>query len=54
MIMIGIKRGLYSNKQVKGQAHAVGLLSVHPAKQGLVQSFSVYIDTFFVCTGLLY
>ena len=23
----------------------------HPAKQGLVQSFSVYVDTLFVCTA---
>src|SRR5699024_10781075 len=53
MIMIGIKRGLYSNEAGQGTgAHAAGAAEVsHPAKQGLVQSFSVYIDTLFVCTA---
>src|SRR5699024_4845715 len=32
--------------------HAAAAAEVsHPAKQGLVQSFSVYIDTLFVCTA---
>lgn len=53
MIMIGVKRGLYSNEAGQGTgAHAAGAAEVsHPAKQGLVQSFSVYIDTLFVCTA---
>lgn len=53
MIMIGIKRGLYSNEAGQGTgAHAAGAAEVsHPAKQGLVQAFSVYIDTLFVCTA---
>lgn len=53
MIMIGIKRGLYSNEAGQGTGpHAAGAAEVsHPAKQGLVQAFSVYIDTLFVCTA---
>jgi AGCS family alanine or glycine:cation symporter len=49
----GIKRGIYSNEAGQGTApHAAAAAEVsHPAKQGLVQSFSVYIDTLFVCTA---
>ncbi len=53
MIEIGVKRGLYSNEAGQGTGpHAASAAEVsHPAKQGLVQSFSVYIDTLFVCTA---
>ena len=49
----GIKRGVYSNEAGQGTApHAAAAAEVsHPAKQGLVQAFSVYIDTLFVCTA---
>jgi len=48
----GIKRGIYSNEAGQGTApHAAAAAEVtHPVKQGLVQAFSVYIDTIFVCT----
>ncbi len=52
-IMWGVKRGLYSNEAGHGtgaQAAAAAEVS-HPAKQGLVQAFSVYVDTLFVCTA---
>jgi AGCS family alanine or glycine:cation symporter len=53
MIEIGVKRGLYSNEAGQGTGpHAAAAAEVsHPAKQGLVQAFSVYIDTLFVCTA---
>jgi AGCS family alanine or glycine:cation symporter len=53
MIVIGIKRGVYSNEAGQGSgAHAAAAAEVsHPAKQGLVQAFSVYIDTLFVCSA---
>lgn len=53
MIEIGVKRGLYSNEAGQGTApHAAAAAEVsHPAKQGLVQAFSVYIDTLLVCTA---
>src|SRR5699024_9239380 len=53
MIEIGVKRGLYSNEAGQGTGpHAASAAEVsHPAKQGLVQAFSVYIDTLFVCTA---
>lgn len=52
-IMWGVKRGIYSNEAGQGTApHAAAAAAVsHPAKQGLVQAFSVYIDTLFVCTA---
>lgn len=52
-IMWGVKRGVYSNEAGQGMApHAASAASVsHPAKQGLVQAFAVYIDTLFICTA---
>ena len=49
----GVKRGIYSNEAGQGTApHAAAAAEVsHPIKQGLVQGFSVYIDTLFVCTA---
>ena len=49
----GVKRGIYSNEAGQGTGpHASSAASVsHPAKQGLVQAFSVYIDTWFVCSA---
>ena len=49
----GVKRGIYSNEAGQGTgAHAAGAAEVsHPAKQGLVQAFSVYIDTWLVCSA---
>lgn len=52
-IAMGVKRGLYSNEAGQGTApHAASAAEVdHPAQQGLVQSFSIYVDTLFVCTA---
>jgi len=52
-IMWGVKRGAYSNEAGQGTgAQAAGTAEVsHPAKQGLVQAFSVYVDTLLVCTA---
>lgn len=49
----GVKRGIYSNEAGQGTApHAAAAADVkHPAQQGLVQAFSVYVDTLFVCTS---
>ena len=49
----GVKRGIYSNEAGQGTApHAAAAADVsHPAQQGLVQAFSVYVDTLFVCTA---
>src|SRR5690606_10312612 len=43
----GVKRGIYSNEAGQGTApHAAAAAEVkHPAQQGLVQAFSVYVDT---------
>ena len=52
-IMNGIKRGLYSNEAGMGSApNAAATADVsHPAKQGLVQMLSVFIDTLLICTA---
>ena len=52
-ISAGVKRGIFSNEAGQGTApHAASAAEVsHPVKQGLVQAFSVYIDTLFVCTA---
>lgn len=49
----GVKRGIYSNEAGWGSgAHAAATAEVsHPAKQGLAQAFSVYVDTLLVCTA---
>lgn len=52
-IQWGVKRGVYSNEAGQGTGpHASSAAEVtHPAKQGLVQGFSVYIDTLLVCSA---
>lgn len=52
-MVYGIKRGLYSNEAGVGSApNASASAKVsHPAKQGLVQFLSVYIDTLLLCTA---
>jgi AGCS family alanine or glycine:cation symporter len=49
----GVKRGVYSNEAGQGTGpHAASAAEVqHPAQQGLVQAFSVYVDTLFVCSA---
>ena len=49
----GVKRSVYSNEAGQGtgpQASSAAEVS-HPAKQGFVQAFSVYVDTLFVCSA---
>ena len=52
-LVYGIKRGLFSNEAGVGSApNASASAKVsHPAKQGLVQTLSVYIDTLVLCTA---
>lgn len=52
-MVYGIKRGLFSNEAGVGSApNASASANVsHPAKQGLVQTLSVYIDTLILCTA---
>lgn len=49
----GVKRGIYSNEAGQGTGPIVAAAAKvsHPVKQGLVQAFSVYIDTLLVCTA---
>lgn len=52
-IMMGVKRGLFSNEAGQGGGAIVSASAdvAHPVRQGLAQSFSVYVDTLFVCTA---
>src|SRR5690625_3276728 len=49
----GVRRSIYTNEAGQGTApHPAAAAEVsHPVQQGLVQGFSVYIDTLFVCTA---
>lgn len=52
-VMYGIKRGLFSNEAGVGSAPNASASAevTHPAKQGLVQILSVFIDTMLVCSA---
>src|SRR3546814_19329946 len=49
----GVKRGIYSNEAGQGTGpHAAAAAEVqHPAQQGFVQAFAVYVDTLLVCSA---
>lgn len=51
-MMMGIKRGLFSNEAGMGSApnSAAAAHVKHPASQGLVQMLGVFVDTMMVCT----
>ena len=51
-IMIGIKRGLFSNEAGEGSAPNVAATAhvSHPVKQGLIQALGVFTDTLLVCS----
>lgn len=52
-LMTGIQRGLFSNEAGMGAVpNAAATASTsHPAKQGLIQAFGVFVDTLLVCTA---
>ena len=56
-ILMGVKRGLFSNEAGLGSAPNVAAVAYvnHPASQGIVQAFSVFIDTLIIgsCTAFL-
>ena len=49
----GVKRGIYSNEAGMGCGAIVSAAAEcsHPVKQGLIQSFSIYVDTLFIGTA---
>ena len=51
-ILVGIKRGLFSNEAGMGSAPnaAATADTSHPVKQGLIQSLGVFTDTIIICT----
>lgn len=52
VIMNGAKRGLFSNEAGSGSAPCAAAAADidHPAKEGLLQSLGVFIDTLVICT----
>ncbi|ARI79101.1 sodium:alanine symporter family protein [Halobacillus mangrovi] len=53
MILIGIKRGLFSNEAGMGSAPNAAATSevTHPVKQGLIQTLGVFTDTLLICSA---
>ena len=51
-LMMGIKRGLFSNEAGMGSAPNVAATAsvTHPVKQGLIQTLGVFTDTLLICT----
>jgi AGCS family alanine or glycine:cation symporter len=51
-IIMGVRRGVFSNEAGLGSAPNVASVAKieHPVSQGVVQAFSVFIDTFVICT----
>jgi len=51
-IIMGVKRGLFSNEAGLGSAPNVAAVAEvkHPVAQGIVQSLSVFIDTIVLCS----
>jgi len=51
-IMVGVKRGLFSNEAGEGSAPNVAATAdvSHPVKQGLIQALGVFTDTLLVCS----
>ncbi|MDO4942978.1 MAG: alanine/glycine:cation symporter family protein [Lachnospiraceae bacterium] len=52
VIMNGVKRGLFSNEAGSGSAPCAAAAAdiSHPAKEGLLQSLGVFIDTIVICS----
>lgn len=52
-IMNGVRRGLFSNEAGMGSVPnaAATADTSHPAKQGLIQTLGVYVDTLLVCSA---
>lgn len=51
-LLMGIKRGLFSNEAGEGSAPNVAATASvsHPVKQGLLQTLAVFTDTLLICT----
>ena len=53
VFMTGVRRGLFSNEAGEGSVPnaAATASGKHPARQGLIQGFGVYVDTWLVCSA---
>lgn len=52
-ILLGVKRGLFSNEAGEGSTPNVAATAEvsHPVKQGLIQALGVYTDTILICSA---
>lgn len=52
VLMNGVKRGLFSNEAGSGSAPCAAAAAEvsHPAKEGLLQAFGVFLDTIVICS----
>ncbi|NYZ62910.1 alanine/glycine:cation symporter family protein [Luteimonas deserti] len=54
-LLNGVKRGLFSNEAGMGSAPNIAASATpsphHPASQGLLQAFGVFVDTLVICTA---
>lgn len=52
VLMNGVKRGLFSNEAGSGSAPCAAAAADidHPAKEGMLQAFGVFIDTIVICS----
>ena len=52
-ILVGVQRGLFSNEAGDGSMVMISSAAdvAHPARQGLVQTFGVFIDTLVICSA---
>lgn len=52
VVMNGVKRGLFSNEAGSGSAPCAAAAAKidHPAKEGLLQAFGVFVDTMVICS----
>ena len=53
VFMTGVRRGLFSNEAGEGSVPnaAATASGKHPVRQGLIQAFGVYVDTWFICSA---
>lgn len=52
-ILQGVKRGVFSSGAGQGDSPqaSASAVTTHPARQGLIQSFAIYIDTILICSA---
>lgn len=52
-VLQGVKRGVFSSGAGQGDSPqaSASAVTTHPARQGLIQAFAIYVDTILVCSA---